>query len=208
MQGSILFLILQFLVQLFGLFFAIRIISFKKDAWYFYFLATFIGFISFYNFSDFNLFDFIKSLQPFFHDLGLPILAIIIANKFNITPQKIKKNNLLQVSTITILATIFMIFFSYINLTTVPSYSAIMIISYFFGILVYVGSVLLAFGYISGLLLNAIFPIYLACMNIYFSISFGFFPSIYYLIVTVAFNILCFIIFTYGYNKNSKDLSE
>ncbi|WP_329497075.1 MULTISPECIES: hypothetical protein [unclassified Francisella] len=101
-----------------------------------------------------------------------------------------------------------MIFFSYINLTISPTYNTIMIISYFFGILVFIGSTLLAFGYILGLLLNAISSLQIACMNLYFSISFGFFPSIFYVIVTTAFNIFCFIIFVYGYNKNNEALSK
>jgi hypothetical protein len=83
-----------------------------------------------------------------------------------------------------------------------------MITSYFSGFLVFIGSVLLAFGYILGFLLNAIFLLQIVCINLYFSISFGFFPSVYYLVVTTTFNILCFITFLYGYNKNKKLLKD
>ncbi|QIW10389.1 hypothetical protein [Francisella sp. LA112445] len=195
-------------VQIFTLIFAIRISSFKKDAWYFYFLATFVNFISFYNFSESSISYFIKSLTPFLNDLGLPLLAILIAYKTKIIPQRITKNNILQASAIIILSTIFMIFYSYINLNTHLSYSIIIVITYFFGFLAFIGSVLLAFGYILGLLISAVCSLQIACINLYFSISFGFFPSAYYLIMTTTFNILCFITFLYGYNKNKKLLKD
>ncbi|MED7789528.1 hypothetical protein [Francisella sp. 19X1-34] len=191
-------------VQIFTLIFAIRISSFKKDAWYFYFLATFANFISFYNFDDFSTFEFIKSLKPFFNDLTLSILAILITHKIKVYPQRITKNNILHVSIIVGCSIIFMIFYSYLNLIPSSSYSILMITSYFFGFLIFIGSVLLAFSYISGLLINAICSLQIVCMNLYFSISFGFFPSVYYLIITTSFNILCFSIFLYGYSKNKK----
>ncbi|MBK2085130.1 hypothetical protein IB677_02465 [Francisella adeliensis] len=191
---------------IFSLTFAIKIIDFRRSAWVFYFLATFIGFISFSVFNNPSISNIFNNLMIFFPDLALPILAIIIANKSNISPKKITSDSILQASIIIILTVILMLFFTYINLAIAPTYNILMLISDFFGILVYVGSVLLAFGYISGLLLNAISSIQMACMNIYFSISFNFYSSTLY--VTVAINILCFTIFIYGYNKNKKLLSH
>ncbi|MED7789527.1 hypothetical protein [Francisella sp. 19X1-34] len=203
---SISFYIIQILVSIFGVLFAIKISSFKKDAWYFYFLGTFVGFISFYNFAEFSILGFIKGLIPFSHDLGLSLLAIIILKKHSFKPQTLTKKNILPAAVIIIFTILFMIIFNHLTLPMSPFYSVSMFISDLFGIIVFVGSALLIFGYIAGLLINSIYCVQMIVMSIYYQIIYP--QSITMFLINSLFNILNLLIFTYAYIKNKKLLKD
>jgi hypothetical protein len=197
---------MQILVSIFGVLFAIKIASFKKEAWYFYFFGTLLGFISFYNFNEFSVLDFIKSLAPFSHDLGLSILAIIILKKYSFKPQILTRNNIVPATVIIILTTLFMIIFNHLTLPMSPFYSVSMFISDLFGIIVFVGSALLIFGYIAGLLINSIYCVQMIVMSIYYQIIYP--QSITMFLISNAFNILNLLIFTYAYIKYIKAIKN
>ncbi|WP_150468405.1 hypothetical protein [Francisella sp. SYW-9] len=197
---------IQILVSIFGVLFAIKITSFKKEAWYYYFLGTFIGFISFYNFTEFSILDFIKSLAPFSHDLGLSLLAIIILKKYSFKPQMLTRSNILPAGIITILTTLFMLIFNYLTLPMSPFYSVSMFISDLFGIIVFIGSALLIFGYIVGLLINSIYCVQMIIMSIYYQIIYP--QSITMFLISSIFNIINLFIFSYAYIKNKKALKN
>jgi hypothetical protein len=203
---SVSFYMIQILVSIFGVLFAIKIASFKKEAWYYYFLGTFLGFISFYNFTEFSILDFIKSLAPFSHDLGLSLLAIIILKKNSFKPQMLRRNNVLPATVIIILTTLFMIIFNHLTLPMSPFYSVSMFISDLFGIIVFVGSALLIFRYIVGLLINSIYCVQMIIMSIYYQILYP--QSITMFLISSVFNILNLLIFSYAYIRNIKALKN
>ena len=140
------------------------------------------------------------------HDLILPLIAILIHKNVGIYPRKINKDNILFVITFSTIISILMIGFNYLTLPVSPFTNWIFLTSVIFGILVYVGSALLAFGYIAGLLINAIYSLQFVIVNAYFMAVNNQFA--YYMIFVFIFNFISFIVFLYGYNKNSKNIIQ
>lgn len=205
MNLSYSFYILQFLILIFGLIFTIRIISFKKDAWYFYFLATLIGSFQFSNFSDFNVSEYFSNLAMYSHDLILALVAFLIYDKINI-PKKISSNNIFFVCIISIITTLLMLGFNYLTLPIYPFEDKLFLISVIFGIAVYVGSILLAFGYIFGLFINCIYSIQYVIISLIIMSRYDLYSISG--CISVIFSFLSFIIFLHGYTKNRKLLSN
>lgn len=197
------FYILQVLLLLYGVIFAIRISSFKKDAWYFYFLATITGSLQYFSLNNTNLDGYINSLAPYCHDMILALVALLVYDRLNIKPKEITRDNLPRVIAISSVVTLIMIAFTYITSPDIPTVSLIIID--IFAIFVFVGSSLLALGYIIGLLINAIYSVVSIIMNIVFAIEYGSHSSTMFM--DIFFNAICFIIFLYGYYKNKKLLS-
>lgn len=204
------FYFLQLASLIFGLVFTIKIIDFKKSAWIFYFLATIVGSFQFIDLSNFKIIEYLNNLPMYFHDLTLSLVAILIYNFIRIKPKKINTANILFVSCLILLTTILIISFYYLTIPTemfaADTYSIYNHISLAFSIFVYVGGVLLAFGYVAGLLINAIFSLQFVAINIFLMIKFDIYPL--HSFINIFFNILMFCVFLYGYSKNKKKLSQ
>ncbi|APD50417.1 hypothetical protein [Francisella hispaniensis] len=200
------FYLCQAFILIFGLIFAIRICSFKKDAWYFYLLATIIGSFQFIDFSQFSLSKYFDNLAMYSHDLILPLVAILVYNRFGIQPKKITKDNLLTVSIFTLVVTILIILFNYLTLPISPFVDVRLLISVIFGIVVYLGSSLLIFGYIFGLLINSLYSLQYIVMSII--VIFQYDTCSLYRLTSILFSFLSFIIFLVGYTKNRKLISN
>ncbi|QLE78588.1 hypothetical protein FLM55_02055 [Francisella sp. Scap27] len=202
------FYFLQFASLIFGLIFAIKIIDFKKSAWVFYFLATVVGSFQFIDLSNFKIIEYLNNLPMYTHDLILSLIAILIYSQINIKPRAITKKNIFSVITLLLPMTIFMIVFYYL---TIPSFVFVnadtaIVISITFSIATYLGSTLLVFGLISGLLINAICTIQFIAIDLFYMIKYDSFPLQLWL--TIFFGFISFFIFLYGYNKNKKLLSH
>ncbi|AXA33624.1 hypothetical protein [Francisella adeliensis] len=202
------FYFLQFASLTFGLIFAIKIINFKRSAWIFYFLATLAGSFQFINLSNFQITEYLSSLPMYSHDLLLSLVAILIYNYIKVKPKKINTKNILLVCCLIILTTILMLAFDYLTIPTDVLFdnNIYNYIGLIFGISVYIGAALLAFGYVSGLLINAIYSIQLVTINIFLMLKFDVYPL--HGFISMFFNILTLYVFLYGYKKNKKLLSH
>jgi hypothetical protein len=206
MQLGTSFYILETLLLILGLVFTIRICSFKKDAWYFYLLATITGSFQFIDLSQFDLANYINNLAMYSHDLILPLVAILIYNRTTITPKKISRDNLGFVSSLALIVSLLMIGFNYLTLPISPFTDIVMFISVIFGIVVYVGSALLVFGYIIGLLINAIYSLQYIIFSLFTISKYGIYS--YNILISILFSLISFIIFLVGYTNNKKQLSN
>ena len=134
----------------------------------------------------------------------LALVALLIYDKLDIKPKAITKDNFPRVISISFIVTLLVIAFTYITSPDIPTIS--LIIVDIFGIFVFVGSTLLALGYIIGLLINAIYSSASILMNIVFALEYGSHSSTMFM--DIFFSAICFVIFLYGYCRNRKLMTK
>ena len=152
-----------------------------------------------------NYISLLNGIIPSTGNLILALVAIIIYNKVKVKPKAITKADLSKVAPLIILIILLMIIF--IHLTSpVNQVSTDTIILDIFNILVLVGTVLLAFGYIAGLIINAIYAIKSITMSIFFILQIQHLSLVFF--INFFFSMISFIIFLLGYIKNKKLLKN
>ena len=172
-----------------------------------YLLATIIGSFQSIDFSQFNISRYFDNLAMYSHDLILlPLVAILVYNRFGIQPKKITKDKLLTVSIFILLVTILMILFNYLTLPISPFADTGLLISVIFGTVVYVGSSLLVLGYICRLLINSLYSLQYIIMSLIVIFQYDIYSL--YRFTSILFRFLSFIIFFVGYTKNKKLISN